>query len=143
MDLVPSTMNTPASNRPFFHPSAMDPILAHAMNNLAITDQTGVFLDPFSGTGTFLIEAGLEKFISIGLDRNKAMIFGSRRNFRKYLLSQNTHIIYADAKNLPFKSNSFDAIATDPPYGTTSSTEGENLVKLYQEFLNETKRVLK
>ncbi|MFX1514434.1 MAG: methyltransferase domain-containing protein [Promethearchaeota archaeon] len=136
-------MSRKASKRPFFHPSAMEPILAHAMMNLAITNVNATILDPFSGTGSFLIEGAVQGHMVIGTDRNKAMIFGSKRNLAKFHQRSKGEILLGDARYLPFKTNSFAAIVTDPPYGTAASTEGEQLNILFEKFLIEAKRVLK
>ena len=43
--------------RPFFHPAAIFPKLSRALVNLSRVGAGEVFLDPFCGTGSLLLEA--------------------------------------------------------------------------------------
>ncbi len=127
-------------NRPFFHPSAMSPKLARCMVNLARCKPKGRVMDPFCGTGSLLIEAGLLGYEVIGSDLDPKMVKGSHRNLQHYKIFS-IHMIVSDARYLPFKS--VDCIVTDPPYGRVSSTFGKNMESLVSEFLKSTVYVLK
>ncbi|MCS7139054.1 MAG: hypothetical protein NZ873_03275, partial [Crenarchaeota archaeon] len=61
------------SAKPFFHPSSLRVELARAMLNLARVREGSVVLDPFSGTGTILIEAYVLRTIPVGLEIDPAM----------------------------------------------------------------------
>ena len=125
------------SLRPFFHPSAMLPKLARCMVNLARAKTSDVVLDPFCGTGSLLIEAGLVGCRTVGLDVSRRMVQGAERNLRFFGMS-GCGLFVADARHLPIRS--FNCVASDPPYGRGSSTHGVDarlLVKgLMQEALD-------
>ncbi len=71
--------------RAFFHPSALFPKLARLMVNLSAVPAGGeTFLDPFSGTCSTVIEACLVGAYCFGLDVDKKMVFGGRRNLRGF-----------------------------------------------------------
>ncbi len=67
-----------------------------------------LFLDPFAGAGGVVIEALAHKFEVVSTDADPALRHGLRR-----LGSQHS---VANAQALPFESDSFDAVATEPPY---------------------------
>ncbi len=120
--------------RPFFHPSAMPPKLARCMVNLAKPKKGDLLLDPFCGTGSFLIEAGLLGCRVLGFDAKKYMVRGSLRNL-KFLGVENEGMAVADAKHLPLTK--VDSIVTDPPYGRSASTMGYTTAQIIQEFLTD------
>ncbi|MEM3586470.1 MAG: THUMP domain-containing protein [Candidatus Jordarchaeaceae archaeon] len=123
-----------AKFRPFFNPSSMNPHLARAMVNLSRARPHAIFYDPFCGAGGILIEAGLIGCRVIGSDIDIRMINGAKKNL-KYFNLENWDLIKSDAKNLPISEA--DSIATDPPYGASSSTRGSRLEKLVEVFLEE------
>ncbi len=118
--------------RPFFHPSAMPAKLARCMVNLAKPQKNDLFLDPFCGTGSFLIEAGLLGCKVLGSDAKRHMVKGSLRNLKFFGLKCEG-LLVADAKHLPLKE--VDCITTDPPYGRSASTMGCTTKDIIQEFL--------
>ncbi len=118
--------------RPFFHPSAMTPKLARCMVNLAKPRNDDLVLDPFCGTGSFLIEAGLLGYRVVGVDAKRHMVKGTRRNLRFFNIAYEGLGI-ADARHLPFTSA--DCIVTDPPYGRSASTMGHTTKDIVHAFL--------
>jgi tRNA (guanine10-N2)-dimethyltransferase len=105
--------------KPFFHPSAMPSKMARCMVNLTHAKAEMLLLDPFCGTGTSLIEASYIGCRAVGVDMQRRMIGGTRRNLRFFNIDAEG-LIYADARKLPlFK---VDCVVTDPPYGRSSST---------------------
>ncbi len=108
-----------ARKKPFFHPSAMNAKLARCMVNLAHARDGSYVLDPFCGTGSTLIEATLVGCVALGVDVERKMARGALRNVRHFGLSPEG-IVLADARKLPF--NRVDSVATDPPYGKSSTT---------------------
>ena len=106
------TLRTP-SQRPFFHPSALSPKLARCMINLARVKQNVRLVDPFCGTGSILIEAGLIGCEIIGSDVNPKMVRGSQKNLDFFHIPNYT-VLVADARQLPLSPCS--CIVTDPPY---------------------------
>jgi len=123
--------------RVFFHPGVMMPRIARSIVNLSFVAEGERFLDPFCGTGGVLIEAGMVGAITTGGDMDVFMVRGTRRNI------SGAGLFLADAGNLPVKDNSVDAVATDLPYGQSSSIMAEGLESLYTQSLEEIRRVLK
>jgi len=118
--------------RPFFHPSAMPAKLARCMVNLAKPKRSDLLLDPFCGSGSFLIEAGLLNCRVLGFDAKKRMVRGSLRNL-KFFNIEYEGLGVADAKHLPLIN--VDCIVTDPPYGRSASTMGYTTRQIIQDFL--------
>ncbi len=103
--------------RPFPHPSSMHPKIARALVNISEIKENKILLDPFCGTGGFLIESGLMKIKSIGYDINKIMISGCKDNL-KYFKIKNYEIKHKNALEI---NDKFDCVVTDPPYGLNSN----------------------
>jgi len=102
------------------------------MVNLAHAKAESVLLDPFCGTGTSLIEATFIGCRAVGVDAQKRMILGTKKNLQFYNISPEG-LILADSRRIPlFK---VDAIVTDPPYGRSSSTLKSTTKKLVEELL--------
>lgn len=108
-------------SRAFFHPSAIFPKLSRALVNLSGVQPGEVFLDPFSGTGSLLIEAGMIGAEPLGVDLARKMVRGARRNSIKYGQPW-LGLVRADSRSLPVREVS--AVATDIPYGRASSAGG-------------------
>ena len=125
--------------KPFFHPSAMPSKLARCMVNLAHAKAEALVLDPFCGTGSSLIEATWIGCRALGVDAQKRMVLGARRNLRHFNISAEG-LILADARMLPFTR--VDAVVTDPPYGRSASTLKSTTKQLVQEVLASSLRLL-
>jgi tRNA (guanine10-N2)-dimethyltransferase len=123
--------------REFFHPGVMMPRMARTIVNISLVAQGERFLDPFCGTGGVLIEAGMVGADSTGCDMDRFMVRGARSNI------VNSGLLLSDAAHLPIKDRSIDAVATDLPYGQSSSIMADGLESLYRESLEEIRRVLK
>lgn len=108
-------------NRPIRHPSTMPPKLARCLVNLARITKNCLVLDPFCGTGAFLIEAGVMGCRVIGCDINDSMIQGCRRNLKHFNISSGD-LIVGDARSIAFTP--VDSVVTDPPYGRAASRRG-------------------
>ena len=106
-----------AHKRPFPHPSSLHPKVARALVNLSEIKEGEILLDPFCGTGGFLIEAGLMNIKSIGYDINKIMIKGCKDNL-EYFKIQNFKIFHKNALKIFHR---FDCAVTDLPYGLNSN----------------------
>jgi len=121
-----------ATERPFFKPISLDPKLARLAVNLAggPLDEYAI-LDPMTGTGGFLIEAGLIGRNVIALDLEQEMVDGASKNIlwafdcEEVTQIENVEIIRGDATDL---SNSIpkrwhrkiSGLVLDPPYGRNS-----------------------
>ncbi len=108
-------------SRAFFHPSAIFPKLSRALVNFSGVQPGEVFLDPFCGTGSLLIEASLIGVEAAGIDFAKKMVRGARRNSMKYSQPW-LGIVRGDSRELPVRQ--VDGIATDIPYGRAASSGG-------------------
>ena len=118
--------------KPFFHPSAMPSKMARCMVNLAHGKAEALVLDPFCGTGTSLIEATYIGCRAVGVDAQRRMVLGARKNLRFFNISAEG-IVLADARKLPlFK---VDCVVTDPPSGRSSSTLKSTTKQLVQDVL--------
>ncbi|MEM0202386.1 MAG: methyltransferase domain-containing protein [Archaeoglobaceae archaeon] len=124
--------------RPFFMPIVTLPKLSRAIVNLASVKK-GIVLDPMCGTGSFLIELGLIGLDFCGMDYYRDIVEGCRKNLRFMRLKEN--VLQGDAREMPFKSESFDGVVTDFPYfKATRKAVGDDL---YEKSLAEIERVLK
>lgn len=134
-----SVMARSGGRKPFFHPSSLKVELARAMLNLARVRKGSVVVDPFSGTGTVLVEAHELQTYPIGLDVDPLMTYSSRRNYMWFqtLAFQ----VLGDARHMPFRRA--DAVVTDPPYGRRASTHGFESLRLYEGFIKEASRILR
>ncbi len=132
-----------ARNRPFFHPSSMNPILQRTLINLSMVRENEWLLDPFCGSGGALLEAARFKIRCVGIEIDRRIIWGSRQNLQNdaetYL---KTHLIFGDSRNLPIRANLISGIVTDPPYGTASSTQGFDLSELLLDFFQELSKIM-
>jgi len=118
--------------RPFFHPTAMKAKLARCMVNLAQPKAGELVLDPFCGTATMLIEAGLIGCRVVGFDVKRRMIEGSLRNLLHYNVIPEG-LAVADARHPPAVMT--DCIVTDPPYGRSATTLGWSTKQIMKKFL--------
>ena len=128
------------SLRRAFHPGTLMPIFARCMVNLARTPRGGTLLDPFCGVGGILLEAGLIGAKLVGIDIEREMIEGARKNLEASGIAD-FELKVGDARKLP--ALEVDAIATDPPFGRQASTAGISIEKLYEEALPSIAGVLK
>ena len=127
--------------RPFFVPSAIHPKIARVLVNLSRAKSGGLFIDPFCGTGGLLLEASDIGCVSIGLDIDVTMLSGSHENLAHFGFSFFDCV--ADARNPPFRFVNFEAIATDPPYGRSSSTKGNAVYNLIEASLESYAHIMK
>jgi tRNA (guanine10-N2)-dimethyltransferase len=118
--------------KPFFHPSAMPSKMARCMVNLAHAKAEAVLLDPFCGTGTTLIEATFIGCRAVGIDAQKRMAYGTKRNLAFFGIKAEG-VIHGDSRKVPLTK--VDAIVTDPPYGRSSSTLKSTTKQLVDEVL--------
>lgn len=127
------------TDRPFFQPGSMDPLLARALANAAGARPGATVLDPMCGTGGILVEAGLVGARVFGVDAQRKMVKGSRRNLA-HLLDGGWAVARGDARSLPVGDGTLDAVVFDTPYGRQSKIEGR-LDRLVLEALREARRV--
>ena len=117
-------------SRPFFSPISLHPRHARALVNLTRVRKGQTLLDPFCGTGGILLEASLVGAKVIGSDISAEMIAGCEENMRHFGAS--FHRLEAlDVEEVPSEIGRVDALATDPPYGRSSSTMKEPVSALH------------
>ncbi len=127
------------NDRPFFHPLALNPKLARAMLNLARLKEGDRVLDPFCGSGSILIEAGLMGMDAFGTDRDREMLWGCRENLGYY----GVEATLGEGDATDIRLEEMDAIVTDPPYARASKMFERGLDQLYSEFLASAYKALK
>ena len=124
--------------KPFFHPGAILPKLARALVNLSCVREGERLLDPFAGTGGFLVEAGLMAVRGLGVDVQEEIVRGSATN----LAGLDTALIVGDAMRLPLKDESIEAAVSDAPYGRSALIQAGSRDELLAGSLAELRRVL-
>lgn len=118
--------------KPYFHPTAMKAKLARGMVNLGQSKVGGLVFDPFTGTGSILIEAALIGSRILGVDVRRHVVRGAFQNIRHFNLSSEG-LIVADSRHPPIIS--VDCIVTDPPYGRSSTTLKRKPEQIFEEML--------
>lgn len=126
-------------SRPFFHPTALFPKFARLLVNLAHVKDDDILIDPFCGTGSIIIEAGIIGIRSIGFDVSRRMCRGALKNLKKFNIS-NSGITRADTVHPPLLN--VDGVATDIPYGRASSTHKRRASDLADYFMGNLKDIL-
>lgn len=106
-----------ANLRPFPHSSSLHPKLARAIINITGVKENEILIDPFCGTGGFLIEAGLMNIKAVGYDIYKPMIKGCIQNLKYYKIKD----YKIKNKNAIDINDKFDYVVTDLPYGLNSN----------------------
>ncbi|WP_297065605.1 TIGR01177 family methyltransferase [Thermococcus sp.] len=129
-----------AHHRPFFRPISLHPRISRALVNL--TKARRELLDPMMGAGGILIEAGLIGLKVYGVDIKPEMVEGAEMNLRHYGIRDYV-LKLGDATRLEeLFDKRFEAIATDPPYGTSATLAGRRREELYREVLESINAVL-
>jgi len=127
------------TDRPFFQPGSMDPMLARALANVAGARPGATVVDPMCGTGGVLVEAGLVGADVLGIDVQPKMVRGAARNLDD-ALDGDWAVARGDARSLPVADGAIDAVVFDAPYGRQSKIEGD-LNDLVAGALREARRV--
>jgi len=117
-------------SRPFFSPISLHPRHARALVNLTRVKEGETLLDPFCGTGGILLEASLIGAKVIGSDISSEMIEGCEENMRHFG-ARFHRLELMDIEDVPKEFSNVDAVATDPPYGRSSSTMKEPVRDLH------------
>ncbi|MDG5818041.1 methyltransferase domain-containing protein [Natronococcus sp. A-GB7] len=139
------------TDKPFFQPGSMDPLLARAVANVAGARPGATILDPMCGTGGVLVEAGLVGADVIGTDAQEKMTAGARTNLEHFLDRDDPsptgaergswHVGRGDATRLPIADDAVDGVVFDAPYGRQSKIETHRLEDLVSGALSEARRV--
>ncbi|MDS0476290.1 THUMP domain-containing protein [Natrinema sp. 1APR25-10V2] len=139
------------TDKPFFQPGSMDPLLARAVANVAGSRPGATILDPMCGTGGVLVEAGLVGADVIGTDAQAKMATGAQTNLRHFLERDELsptgvergawHVGRGDATRLPLSDDAVDGVVFDAPYGRQSKIDTHRLEDLVSGALEEAHRV--
>ena len=143
--------NRRATERPFFKPVSLDPILAKVIVNLTGIKSDGqeYLCDPMCGTGGILMEAALMEIPYVGIDFDQEMVSGCITNL-EWILGKNLEnnlsnsVRYGNATELStiledIPDMNITGFAFDPPYGKNSwrSEEGWDLLSSVLHSCNE------
>ncbi|WP_299262894.1 methyltransferase domain-containing protein [Halorientalis sp.] len=139
------------TDRPFFQPGSMDPLLARGLANIAGAGPGATILDPMCGTGGVLIEAGLVGADVLGVDAQPKMVQGAAENLKRFLTpaqssadlpdSGTWHTLRGDATALSLPDDAVDGTVFDAPYGRQSKIANQPLDDLVAGALAEAHRV--
>lgn len=119
--------------RPMNHPSSISPLVARGMINIAGLKEGDSFIDPFAGTGTYLIEGFRMGIRGFGIDKNIKMVNGGNLNLAFFSFPEN--ITLGDFSKLTDLEMA-KAIVTDPPYGRGSKLFSQSRLSLYKNFFS-------
>jgi tRNA (guanine10-N2)-dimethyltransferase len=134
--------NRKVQHRPFFSPISLHPKVARALVNLTSIKRNQVLLDPFCGTGGILIEAGLMGIKVIGSDVEEKMIEGCKKTLDFYKI-KNNKLFCSDIGEIQNYIDKVDSIATDLPYGKSTTTKGEKMENLYERSFESMSNLIK
>ena len=128
------------SYRTYVHPTMLNPTIAYIMCFLArkYNPSCNCILDPFCGSATIPIEFAMsypDAIIYCG-DIDPVYVRGSRGEIKALGLTDRIHISILDARCLPFRDCSFDAIVSNMPYGWKCGSHRIN-VGLYPAVMSE------
>lgn len=129
-------------HRPFFSPISLHPKLARALVNLSVVKKGETLLDPFCGTGGILLEAGLIGAKVVGSDIEDKMIEGCKKTLDFYNI-KNFSLFCLDIGDISKHVSEVDAVATDLPYGKSTTTKGEEMEDLYKRAFENISLVMK
>ena len=122
------------SERPFFSPISLHPKYARTLINLTGIKRGSTVLDPFCGTGGIVIEAANMGMNVIASDFDEEMIIGCRENMDFYGLQLEDYEVL-DIDDIAERFGKVDAIVTDPPYGRSTRTGGENASEIHSRAM--------
>lgn len=130
------------TDRPFFQPGSMDPLLARALVNLGGARPGVTVVDPMCGTGGLVLEATLVGSQAVGLDAQRKMVRGTRENLGELAPAEgDVEVLQGDARRLPLADDAADGLVVDVPYERQSAVAAESLAELVSGALDEARRV--
>jgi tRNA (guanine10-N2)-dimethyltransferase len=130
------------SERPFFSPISLHPRYARMLINLTGAKKGDVVLDPFCGTGGILIEAATMGMKAVASDFDEEMVLGCRENMDFYGLELHDYDVI-DIADIPERFAEIDIVVTDPPYGRSTKTGGEDVLEIHKTAMTSIPKVLR
>lgn len=122
-------------------PASLRPSVAAALVWLSKPSPKDIFLDPFCGAGTILIEralAGRHRLL-LGGDRDEQALAAAAENIGPR--HKPRQLFRWEATRLPLAEASVDVLVSNPPYGIQIGRPRE-IPALYKAFVQEAARVL-
>jgi tRNA (guanine10-N2)-dimethyltransferase len=127
------------TDRPFFQPGSMPPLLARAIVNIAGASPGRTIYDPLCGTGGIPMEAALAGADVLASDAQAKMANGTQRNLAALVPAERVRgVVQADVRQLPLPDGSVHAAAFDLPYGRQSPRTG---ARVAADALAEARRI--
>ena len=123
--------------RPGFSPISIDPRVAKCCINLTGAGSGETILDPFCGTGGFMIEASRLGIKSVGSDTDGTVLGKAKKNMDFFGI-KDYKLEKKDATKITRK---WKYIVSDLPYG--KNTKSQDIDKLYYAFLRNMKKLLR
>jgi tRNA (guanine6-N2)-methyltransferase len=120
-------------------PGSLKPPVAAAMLMLGGFQPCERILDPFCGSGTILIEAGVAGLYGIGGDVNTQALEYAQRNAREAKMS--VSLMQSDAARLPLPAGCVAGVVTNLPWGRQIPSTS-SLADLYRQTGCELQRVI-
>ena len=127
--------------RPFFSPISLHPKYARALINLTGAKRGDIVLDPFCGTGGIVIEAAEMGMKAIASDFDEEMVLGCRENMDFYGLELHDREVI-DIRDIPERFSEIDVVVTDPPYGRSTKTGGDDALDIHEIAMSSIPKVL-
>lgn len=128
--------------RPFFSPISLHPRYARASINLTGVRRNEIVLDPFCGTGGVLIEAAMMGMKAVASDFDEEMVIGCAENMDHFGLKLHDSAVL-DIGDITERFHDVDSVVTDPPYGRSTHTGGEDIASIYRRAMVSIGDVLK
>lgn len=121
---------------------SLNAAIASCMVELTRPARGNRYLNLMCGSGTLLIERlrRLQAQLAVGIDISDDALTASRHNLEAAGFTDRVRLISGDAQDICFPDASFDAIATDLPWGERLGSRETNLT-LYRGTFKETARV--
>ncbi|MGA1792795.1 MAG: TRM11 family SAM-dependent methyltransferase [Thermoplasmatota archaeon] len=136
------------SKMPFNRPVIMDPRLARVLVNLSGLPSDSKIVDPFLGPAGLAIEAADMGMKVLGVEMDPRICKGARDNIEFLGLSGSIEVHEGDSrkfKSYPWAEHAgpFDGMITDPPFGRSAATHGNETGELLLDVLKEVSDLLK
>ncbi|AMQ18735.1 tRNA (guanine(6)-N2)-methyltransferase [Thermococcus peptonophilus] len=128
--------------RVYDHPAHLKASIANALIELAEPDG-GLFVDPFCGSGTILIELALRGYNGkiIGVEKYRKHLRGAKMNALSAGVLDKIEFIHGDATKLSQYIESVDFAVSNLPYGLKIGRKSM-IPGLYMDFFSELSKVL-
>jgi len=130
------------AERPFFSPISLHPRYARASINLTCVKKGDVILDPFCGTGGIIMEAASMGMRAVASDIDEKMVTGCMENMEHYNLRLHDSDVL-DIGDIGKRFANVDAVVTDPPYGRSTHTAGEDVMSIHRRAVSSIRDCLK